>query len=703
MRRTFAFSPARATGRDTPSTDVAARHAFTTVRPALRAFWPLAVLTLAVLAGHRLLGVGGPRIDAFLQDWVYNGLVLGSAGLCLLRAALVSEERPAWLALGLGLVAWAAGELYYTVVLQYLDAPPYPSPSDAGYLLFYPAAYVTLALLVRARVRRFSAGLWIDGLVAGLAVGALGTALFYQPLAATAGGDPLALATDLAYPLFDVVLVGFTLGAFALTGWRPGRAWLFIGSGFITAGVADGLFLYGTAKGTYVEGSPIDALWPAATLLLAYAAWQPVQRTAPARLDGWPLLLLPATFALTSIELLVLDHFQPVGTPAVILATGTLLVAILRMASTFAESLRIMERSRHEALTDHLTGLGNRRSLLEDLEDLLASGAASPSRHLMLFDLDGFKRYNDTFGHPAGDVLLAELGRRLGAAIGPFGTVYRLGGDEFCALLDPADREPEVTTALAMDALTIAGEGFAVGTSYGSVAMPSEATVPAAALKIADQRLYAHKADGRRVSADRQTRDVLLQALREREPDLHHHVSSVAELASRVARRMDLSAEQRDEVARAAELHDIGKVAVPDCVLSKPGPLDGDEWRLMRRHSVAGERILTAAPALLPVAKLVRSSHERWDGGGYPDGLAGEEIPLGARIVAVCDAFHAMTTNRSYRAAVTPEAALQELRRCAGTQFCASSVAAFGAVFDAVSREPGGEPREPGSAGAAVA
>ncbi len=654
----------------------------------MRGFWPVAALALAALAGHRLLGLEGPRVDAFLQDWLYNGLVVGSTVLCLLRAALVVEERTAWVALGLGLVAWSVGELHYTVVLQGLDDPPYPSLSDAGYLLFYPAAYATLALLVRARVRRLSAGLWMDGLAAGLVVGAVGAALLFEPLAATASDNPLALATDLAYPLFDVVLVGFTLGAFALTGWRPGRAWLFIGSGFITAGVADGLFLYGSAAGTYVEGSPIDALWPAATLLLAYAAWQPVRRTTSVRLDGWPLLLLPAVFALGSVALLLVDHFRPLSTPAVILAAGTLLVTVLRLATMFAESLRVMERSRHEALTDHLTALGNRRALLDDLEGVLSAGSGSSERHLILFDLDGFKRYNDTFGHPAGDALLADLGRRLDVAVRPFGSVYRLGGDEFCALVEPAGRDPEVTTRMAVEALAVSGEGFTIGTSYGSVAMPVEASRPATALKIADQRLYAHKAGGRG-SADQQTRDVLLQALREREPDLLDHVQSVAELAELVARRMDLSAEQLDEVSRAAELHDIGKVAVPDCVLMKPGPLDGDEWLLMRRHSVAGERILTAAPALLPVAKLVRSSHERWDGGGYPDGLLGESIPLGARIVAVCDAFHAMTSDRPYRGALARDAAIEELRRCAGTQFCPSSVAVFCEVLDVLGPEAG--------------
>ena len=173
--------------------------------------------------------------------------------------------------------------------------------------------------------------------------------------------------------------------------------------------------------------------------------------------------------------------------------------------------------------------------------------------------------------------------------------------------------------------------------------LPHEARDAARALRIADQRMYAHKED-RRASATRQTRDILLQVLqraraRARRPPQGRREAGAA--ASAPASRS--SAEELDEVVRAAELHDVGKMAVPDEVLHKPGPLTDEEWDFIRQHTIIGERILSAAPALMPVAKLVRASHERWDGSGYPDGLAGEEIPLGARIVAVCDAFDAMT------------------------------------------------------------
>ena len=142
-------------------------------------------------------------------------------------------------------------------------------------------------------------------------------------------------------------------------------------------------------------------------------------------------------------------------------------------------------------------------------------------------------------------------------------------------------------------------------------------------------------------------------------------------------------------MARAAELRDVGKIAVPDAILDKPGPLDPVEWSFMRRHPLIGERILLEAPALRPVARLVRSSHERWDGGGYPDGLREDEIPLGARVVAVCDAFEAMTTERPYRQPIGDEDAILEMRRCAGTQFDPTVVEAFLSVIARERRDPG--------------
>jgi HD-GYP domain-containing protein (c-di-GMP phosphodiesterase class II) len=188
-------------------------------------------------------------------------------------------------------------------------------------------------------------------------------------------------------------------------------------------------------------------------------------------------------------------------------------------------------------------------------------------------------------------------------------------------------------------------------------------------MQIADQRLYGNKGSRRRQAVNQQTRDVLLQVLHERQPDLHEHLAEVADLAVAIGRKLALLPEELDEMARAAELHDVGKMAIPDEILNKPGPLDRVELGFVQQHTIVGERILAAAPSLSPVARIVRASHERWDGTGYPDGLKGEEIPLGSRIIAACDAYKAMTSDRPYAAAVPEAEALAELRRCAGAHF----------------------------------
>jgi HD-GYP domain-containing protein (c-di-GMP phosphodiesterase class II) len=208
------------------------------------------------------------------------------------------------------------------------------------------------------------------------------------------------------------------------------------------------------------------------------------------------------------------------------------------------------------------------------------------------------------------------------------------------------------------------------------VLLPHEADSAEYALQLADERMYSHK-HGRPSGAREQAQDVLIHIMQAKQPDFPHHAGGVGQLAVAVGRRLGMTRSELDELARAAALHDVGKVGVPDTILTKPGPLDPQEWGFVRQHTLLGERILSAAPALRPVATIVRATHERWAGTGYPDGLSGDEIPLAARIVTVCDAYDAITSERCYRPARSHSAAVEELRHEAGRQFDPAVVETF--------------------------
>jgi diguanylate cyclase (GGDEF)-like protein len=617
--------------------------------------------------------------DASLQDavgrWVYDAVVLGAAAAVLWRALAVEAERKAWLALGLGMLLWALGQTYYSVVLYYAEPAPFPSPADLLFLAFYPASFVAIVLLMRARVEHLEPLAWVDGLIGALAVAGVAAALIFPSALEALGGSPLGVAVSLAYPCMDVVLLGLLSGAFAASRWRAGGTWLLIALALLLFGACDIVYLS-------VLGQSTTALnlasvgWPLAFILLASASWLPATEAGVAvAYTDRRRIVVPIAMAVVGISLLAAGSFVHIGPVAVALGVACLGVVLARLLFSFNINKRMLLASQDEAMTDSLTRLPNRRALMADL-DRAVSASPPEAMVLALFDLDGFKAYNDSFGHPAGDDLLRRLGTQLAETVAPHGRAYRLGGDEFCILAATRELPAEAICKAAEEALSERGQGFEVGASWGKVLIPVEVVTATDALRLADKRMYSKK--GMRAgSAQSQTRGVLLRVLHEREPELERHLDGVGHLASAFGRTLGLEAEELDVLVRAAELHDIGKIAIPDEILHKPNSLSDEEWALMRKHTLVGQRVLDAAPALGPVAALVRSTHERWDGSGYPDGLSGRDIPQGSRVIHICDAYDAMIDGRPYRPSMSSEQALEELRRGAGTQFDPDLVKCF--------------------------
>jgi diguanylate cyclase (GGDEF)-like protein len=667
-----------------PATNHIAEGRATAFKPPRGVLIAVRAWSAALVAGLLVYGVyiavheGGP-VEIF-DRYLYLSLIGAAAALCLARPLLVRRERLAWTFIGLNLFAWWMGEVWWGFYIVDDPNAPYPSIADALFLASYPLLFVGLALLVRDRIRRFQRTMWVDGAVAALTVGAFAAAFLLPEILAISEGTFLPDATTIAYPIADTLALAFLLGVMVLVGTRADLGWFLLLLSLALLPIADGIYSYQSAIGTYVEGGLIDLLWPLSAVLLAITAWIRPRMETVHTAQGWRSLGTPAVFTLAAGGLLVYGYTASLKPAAVALAAAALLFAVLRLALTYRENQRLFEL----AQTDGLTRLGNRTALLFDLEDSFAENSASSNTVLVMLDLNGFKLYNDSFGHPAGDALLTRLANRFARRVESRGKAYRIGGDEFCALLNCAEDERQQLVARATAAFNETGEGFQTSAAQGSVSLPAEAETPAAALQLADRRMYANKSSSRS-SARSQAHEVLMRLLRERQPELGAHVDSVTDLAIGVSTRLGIEGEELDVIARAAALHDIGKIAIPDAVLNKPAQLDPEEWRFIQDHTLVGERILREASALYPVAGLVRSSHERWDGEGYPDGLAGEEIPLGSRIIFVCDAFQAMTSDRPYAAAVPEQEAVAELRRCAGGQFDPEVVDAFCAALPDIS------------------
>ena len=375
------------------------------------------------------------------------------------------------------------------------------------------------------------------------------------------------------------------------------------------------------------------------------------------------------------------------------------LVGPLLAISQYQRSTHRALRAMRLALTDPLTGLGNHRHFHERLQrELMAAEESGEPLTLCFVDIDDFKGVNDRFGHPSGDRVLSQVAGKLRQG----GEAFRLGGDEFALLLVEHDEGAALAAADSIieriGALDLDHIG-SVTVSAGLATFPIQGHGRDELIRLADSALYWAKEHGKNrvrlyrpdvvelaelkrlasgpdLAARYRAAASLAKAVDARDTYTGSHSERVSELAARVASRIGLDAEQVELTRLAGSLHDLGKLAIPEEILRKPGELTDSERLVLERHPMIGFRMLDSL-GVDPVANVVLHHHERWDGAGYPDGLRGDAIPLGARIIFVADAYDAMTSDRVYRAKRSPEEAIAELERCSGTQFDPEIVIAF--------------------------
>jgi len=437
---------------------------------AVQAAFAAAGIALLVFAAQELLQLWGPGFQVVCETWLYTALEVCAVMLCAAAAIRRSADRAQWVLLTAALALWTIGDGLWTFWLESLQPVPYPSVADVAYVLGYVCFFAGLSTVLVRRLRHRAAALWLDGLVAGFTLAAVGWALVVPTILASPHSTLAATALNTAYVLLDLLLLVAVAVGYALSGWRAGRRLGTLAAAFMILAVADLTYLYGEATASAAFHSIDNVMWPMMMLLVALAAWQAPEKEANRLHTGRETVLVPATFGLISLGVLVRATQVPVDAGAVAFATAAMLVAGARATLTYLENVRMLDRQTSDAVTDALTGLRNRRALIEELTGAVArSLRTGDPLTLCFFDLNGFKHYNDSFGHAAGDELLRRLGSAVAAAVEPHGRAYRLGGDEFCVLLSgrfDADSEP---VRLAGRMLSERGEGFAV-----SAACPNE-------------------------------------------------------------------------------------------------------------------------------------------------------------------------------------------------------------------------------------
>jgi diguanylate cyclase (GGDEF)-like protein len=473
-----------------------------------RLLWSRMCMGLTVLALALFATGVGPRPPGdfwnVAYDLVlYNVIYLGAACVCFLAAVPRSPDRLPWIAMGISLLLGAAGNLIYTLLISPMADEPYPSVADFFYLAYFVPLYVALVGLIRARVPRFHASMWLDGIIGALGAAAVAVAVLLGPALELTDGNTAAVVTSLAYPTADVVLLALLVAVSAILGIRRDRTLLLLGAGILANLVGDVVYLNLVTRGIYVEGGPLDLTWLIAMTSMGLAAHtgdperhRPTPVPTTTRV-GWRVIAVPLACNVASLGVLGIGWGDRIAPAAAWCAIGCVVAALARTAVTFRE-VRSFNEVREQARTDELTDLPNRRALLEQAQTVLGDATARTPAALLLLDLDGFKEVNDSLGHHAGDQLLRQVGPRLHPILGPGDLLARLGGDEFAVLLPDAGLDDAQDLArslreLILEPFTVEGIRLHVGVSIGVSTAPVPAATVQELLRCADVAMYAAK------------------------------------------------------------------------------------------------------------------------------------------------------------------------------------------------------------------
>jgi len=457
---------------------------------------------LAATALRAVFHVGDHSFGTLIRDWLTSAVYILVGLMVCWRALRVSAARRSWMFFAFGISIYGLGNILWAAWIEHLPNPPIPSICDGMWLTLYPACYIGILGLARVRDRRVPARIWLDSIIAGLGVAAVGAAIVVRPVfASTHGQATSAVITEMAYPLCDLLLAALVVGALALRGWRLNRMWCMLGAGFLALAAADCMYALQVAGGASAPSAATNLAYDVGVVLLALAAWQPVasEDGEADRVPGAAVLGIPATFTVAALGLLIYDHFSRLDPLALALAMLTMIAAFARTALAFRD-VRGLAETRRQALTDDLTSMPNRRHFLRRLRDgIVAARASDTSVALLLFDLDHFKELNDTLGHDAGDELLRQIGERLRGLLRATDTAARLGGDEFGVLLaDPCDitRAEQVADRILeaiAEPFPIKGLSLRATASIGIALFPEHAGDDEQLMQHADVAMYEAK------------------------------------------------------------------------------------------------------------------------------------------------------------------------------------------------------------------